>query len=79
MKIEIRTRYGSDDPEFKYDYYAVDIYINDQLIKSYGDDYHDKGYEKACGWLDGFIAGHAYFRPTGYFTVDWIKVADYIV
>jgi hypothetical protein len=57
MQIEVRTRYAFDDPEMTSDYYAIEIYVDNKLMRSYGDYYHDKGYDKMQGWLDGFIDG----------------------
>lgn len=61
MNIEIRTRYAVDDPEMKSDYCAIDIYVNGIHKQSYGDYYHDKGYDKMQGWLNGFINGISLF------------------
>ena len=53
-KILIRTHYGLDDPQFMGDYYAVELFFDDDPIPvlSYGDYYHDKGKEKVEGIVD---------------------------
>lgn len=47
------TRYGDDDPECGGDYYEVIIKHDDKILVVYGDYYHDKGWDKADGFIDG--------------------------
>lgn len=66
MKIEIVTNYCSDDPKFSGDFCEVDIYIDEQLVISYGDYYHDKGWEKVEGFLDavGYLVPNVEIKKT---------------
>jgi major membrane immunogen (membrane-anchored lipoprotein) len=57
-KITVTTWFGyydeeDKDEDFGGDCQGVDIYIDGKLVKSYGDYYHDKGEEKAEGFIDG--------------------------
>ena len=52
MKIKKIIHYSEDDPEFSSDYTSIDLYINDKLVYTYGDYYHDKGQEKIEGFID---------------------------
>ena len=54
MKItRIRHFSKEDDPECNGDYHGVTLEWNGEVIASYGDHYHDKGYEKSEGFVDG--------------------------
>lgn len=50
--IKVRYHYFKDDTGCAGDYTSIDIYLDNQLKKSYGDHYHDKGQEKIEGVLD---------------------------
>jgi len=56
IDLHIVTYYMSDDPEFKGDYTKMEIYSGEELLKTYGDAYHDHGGEKVDGFLDGLQA-----------------------
>jgi len=73
LEIKIINHYGTDDPEFEGDYYQIEIFINDELIQTYGDYYHDKGWEKAEGFMDGIKA------ITDDYTLTKEDIADYEV
>ena len=54
MNIVHITHYGESDKKFMYDYYSVTLKDGlGEVIAHYGDSYHDRGLEKA----EGFIAG----------------------
>jgi hypothetical protein len=73
MTITRITRYGTDDPECNGDYYEVILKHGRKILGHFGDYYHDKGWEKA----DGFIAGMKVFEPN--LRVVTKDVADYDV
>lgn len=73
QKIKIITHYAEDDPSCENDYYQIEIFVNDKLVKTYGDQYHDKGREKAQGFMDGIRA------LTEYYSLTDTKLADYII
>lgn len=51
-KVLVVTHYFKDDKKFYRDYTSIEIFINEVLTVEYGDDYHDKGYERSKGFLD---------------------------
>lgn len=57
MKIKIVTKYCNDDTEFMSDYLGVDVYVDDPLVRSYGDYYHDKGDIRAESFVEGLTYG----------------------
>ena len=57
MKIEIVQIFDIEDKDFGGDYLEVEVYCNGDLISEYGDHYHDKGLERAEGFVDGFLIG----------------------
>ena len=52
MTLTIITHYAENDPEFTSDYHSIGIYIDGELVREYGDSYHDKGKEKVEGYLN---------------------------
>lgn len=57
------------------DYSRIEIYRDDVLVQEYGDQYHDKGREKAEGFFDGIIellGG----TDDGKWSYDYEEVAD---
>ena len=69
MAIEIVTNYEfyedsaenvSEDSLFGGDYSSVDVIIDGEVVKSYGDYYHDKGDIAAEAFVAGYISasGH---------------------
>ena len=50
--IHIVTHYYSDDPLCSGDYAGVSVYLNNEKVTTYGDYYHDKGRERADGFMD---------------------------
>ena len=71
VKIKVIIHYFSDDTTFNSDYASIDIYINDFKIKSFGDAYHDDGWERAESYLDGITS----FMTDVEITVE--NIADY--
>jgi hypothetical protein len=52
MKFKIVTT----DPYGGSDYYQVFVVENDErVLASFGDEYHDKGLDKAQGYLEGYL------------------------
>jgi hypothetical protein len=80
MKIEIRTHYAKDDPDCISDYCSVELFVDDNLVKTYGDAYHDDGRIKARAFAEGIVFGHrpAHFQE-GEPEVEETQVADYDV
>ena len=57
MQITVRMHYSVEDPECGSDYYSIEILdAAGKVLQSYGDAYHDKGWEKAEGFLDAMRA-----------------------
>lgn len=53
--ITVTTHYPKTDPKMQSDYYDITIDVRGKGwdgAMQYGDYYHDKGYEKAEGYLD---------------------------
>lgn len=69
-KIEVVTHYFEDDPNFYGDYAFITIEEDGKVVKTFGDYYHDKGKEKA----EGFIAGLEYSGVE--FDITYKKIAD---
>lgn len=55
--IEIRFNYPKGDTEFKQDYTRVDIFINNEWIRCYGDYHHDRGGVQAESYVQGYVRG----------------------
>ena len=54
-KVEIQIFYPKCDKDFKSDYWYVKVLIDDKIIKSYNDHYHDKGLLKAKAFVEGLM------------------------
>ena len=54
VDITIVMHYHKEDKDFMSDCGNVDIIVNGLKAKTYGDWYHDKGEEKAQGFIDAF-------------------------
>jgi hypothetical protein len=70
-KLEIITHYCADDVDCSGDYCMITIKLNDIEVTTFGDHYHDKGWDKT----EGFIAAAKQFNPN----IDIIhtKISDY--
>lgn len=55
MKIEILTHFASDDPKCSGDYASVNLVVDGKEVACWGDDYHDKGAEKAEAFVEGIV------------------------
>jgi hypothetical protein len=57
--IKIVTEYCKCDTDFSSDYLGVSLYIDEKLIRSYGDYYHEKGDIRADAFVDAieFLKG----------------------
>ena len=54
--VTVTTHYPKSDPEMQGEYsdVTIDVYMNNQHYRlEYGDAYHDKGWERAMGVVDG--------------------------
>lgn len=71
MLITRITRYCEDDPEFEGDYTEVILKRGDTEIARFGDSYHDRGFEKS----EGFIQGLRFIHEVD---VVEAEVADYL-
>jgi len=58
--ITIEFHYPKSDRKHEGDYWQIHIKGGSELLKTYGDYYHDKGYEKALGFIDGveYVSGN---------------------
>lgn len=54
-KVAIHYVFPSED-DFGGDYYAVRVLFDGKQVVEYGDHYHDKGEDKADGFIEGFFA-----------------------
>lgn len=54
-KVIIRMHFLKDDKSCGGDYNDVEVIVDGKLAVQYGDHYHDKGTEKAEGFVDGLI------------------------
>ncbi len=52
-EIKVITHYFKEDEDYVGDYDSVEITIDGKTVITYGDYYHDKGGEKAEGFIDG--------------------------
>ncbi len=55
-RIEVITRYADEDPQCLSDYCEVQVWVNGEQRACYGDAYHEKGRERAQGFVDGVLA-----------------------
>ena len=71
-EIIVVTHFCSDDPECDGDYCQVDLMIDDKMVKSWDDYYHDQGIEKCKSFIEGmeFVQGNPIL-------VRGIDIADY--
>lgn len=53
MKIKKVIHYAEHDTDFCKDFYSIELFINGELIKHYGDWYHDKGQIKCEEFIKG--------------------------
>lgn len=74
MKLKIITHFYNDDPDCSGDYASVTVELEGMVIANYGDYYHDKGEEKAEGFIDGVrYMNNRHNEPT---QVEYESVAD---
>ena len=71
-EVEVVTHFCSDDLECDGDYCQVDLIINDKIIRSWDDYYHDKGAEKCVSLIEGVE-----FVQCSSILVHNIDIADY--
>ena len=71
MTFKVITHYNEDDPEQYGDYVSVEIFENDTKIIEYEDYYHDKGEEKA----EGFINAVSYLMPDA--IIKYESISDF--
>lgn len=50
--IKVVTHYSKDDTRCIGDYIDIEVFVDGRLAIKYGDYYHDKGQEKAVGFID---------------------------
>lgn len=56
LDIVIISHHPDDDKDCGSDEYAVSVTVCGYTVAQYGDSYHDKGYEKAIGFVDAIKA-----------------------
>lgn len=59
-KITVITHYHESDPDFNADYWGVTIEFDDDEVAKFGDQYSDKGEDKA----QGFVCALTLIDPT---------------
>ena len=68
MKIFIiYSEYPSED-DIGGDEWGIQVELDGKIVAEYGDYYHDKGSEKAIGFIDGVA-----------YTMGWKEKVDYII
>ena len=73
MKATIIYRHQKEDTDCGGDYYAIKLQLNGETVAEFGDSYHDSGYEKAIG----FIQGVEYITKEK-ISIDYESIADFI-
>jgi hypothetical protein len=59
-KVRIKTVWHYEKGESKNsfsEFREVDIVVDDKKVASFGDEYHDKGFEKAEAFVEGYVLG----------------------
>lgn len=59
LKFKKVTHYANEDPECISDYYSIELFLNGEKIRHFGDWYHDRGDTKCEAFIEGvrFITG----------------------
>ena len=55
MNITIKKHFAEEDTECISDYIDIEVFVDDELVYTAGDWYHDKGDEKVEGFIEGYI------------------------
>lgn len=71
IEVTILTHFSKDDTDCSGDYYDIEIIINDKVVMTYNDYYHDKGEEKATGFIDGLQ-----YLSNNKYKVEYREIAD---
>lgn len=71
MNVTVITHYAQDDPDCDGDYRAVTILVENVQVAEYGDYYHDKGRERAAGFIDGLTYACPSVTVTHSEHADW--------
>ena len=58
MKVQMVIHYAEEDSECGGEYYEVDILVDGKKAVTYGDHYHEKGWERAEGFIGGVMFRH---------------------
>lgn len=70
--LTVTTHYFESDPEFLGDYAEVSISLDGKTLRVFGDACHERGRERAEGFVEGFSAA-----TSEALTVERRQVADY--
>lgn len=70
IKITVITHYHQSDPDFHADYWGVTVEFDGEEVAKFGDEYHDKGEDKA----QGFVCALTLVDPTLIF--EYKSIAD---
>lgn len=80
--ITVTTHFQKRDTTFQYDYYSIDVRVraiekgtDREFAFSYGDQYHDKGQDKAQGVIDAIQTLHGPQIPV--LRVNAADIEDY--
>ena len=52
MKVQMVMHFGVEDKDCGGEYFEVTVVVDDTVVITYGDDYHEKGEDKALGFID---------------------------
>ena len=77
MDIVIRTHFMRDDPKCEWDYTRVEVIIDGDIVRNYGDAYHDRGAIRADAFVEGFKFSFCGCQsPDPKFNLTYEEVAD---
>lgn len=76
MNIVTRIHYNKNDTKFSKDYTSIEVLIDGTVVAEYGDEYHDRGMERADSFIDGYVLGVQEFL-TEEIELSVDEVADY--
>ncbi len=72
--LKIVTHYFEEDSQFHGDYAGVEVLLDGAKLVEYGDAYHDRGLDKAQGFVDAVVS----LLGAANVAVTREQVADYV-
>lgn len=71
MKFKVLEVFPNEE-EFGGDYYAIRVELDGEVVATYGDYYHDKGADRARGFIHGYCFAKGVKIPS----YEWEEVVD---